>query len=159
MSASDLPEFIPTKETNAYCSEECICPIEESEPEKLDTDRRLHNWNMWLTTRKDVHAHLGKSLNRTPGDLLMNAYEDYRSTREDKLVIDYTKILTPPDPQRGSPCFWDLPISLPNKCDHTQPTEYQAQISLADACEIPEITYVKVPDYIKEVKGVVPKKR
>lgn len=160
MSYSDLPTFIPTEETNLLCKEECECPSEEDDTEKLDTDRRLRNWNKWMEERKRIHKTLGDVLNRKAGDLIMNAYEDYRCTNEEKDVLDYTKILTPPDKERGSPSFWSLPISLPDECDRTLPTEYTAQMTPFEKCEIPELTYIKVPDYIKDKeKCILPKSR
>lgn len=159
MSFTDLPILIPEEPLDDVCKVECECTIEETIPLEPESDPRLKNWENWLKIRKEVHKILGEHLERQSGDLLMNAYEDYRSTKEEKLIFDHTNILYPPDPQRGSPAFWATPVSLPNKCNRHCPTEYQAQLSYEEKCEVPDIEYAKVPNVIKKEKGVLPKNR
>lgn len=160
MSYSDLPEFIPKQSVDYLCKEACCCDVyDEVHSDSSDeSDKRLANWRKWLAKRKKIHQNLGDVLHRDAGDLVMNAYEDLRCTKEEKLVFDYTNIKIP-DPQRGCPKFFEDPIALPDPCNRHKLTEYIAQTTKEEMCIIPDIEYTKVPNPIKTEKGVLPKHR
>lgn len=161
MASFNLPLNVGKTSSFTNCQESCDCippPLPPVKEEELETDPRLKNWEKWLKERHRVHKILSKVTDRPSGDLLMNAYEDYRCTKEQMLVFEYCKIKKP-HPVLGCPSFWKPPLCLINREDPTLDTPYVPALTYKDRCIIPDIEYVKVPIPIKAIKGVYPKSR
>lgn len=122
-------------------------------------DRRLQHWEDYMRHRKRLQGMLGSRLNRRPGDLLMNAGDELRPVKEEKNLFEYAQILTPPDPQRGSPAFWNFPLELKNKEDACGRSYCFAQMTAEQTCTIPVIESVGVPTKILEEKDILPRTR
>nr|CAD7405954.1 unnamed protein product [Timema cristinae] len=100
--------------------------------EHLEEDKRLKNWRSWVEDRRMQHDNLCSKLSRSPADLLMNTTEDTRLLREEKEVMEYSRILGPPDPFRGGPDFWKTPETLKaHACDDLGVT-YPLQMTTVD---------------------------
>lgn len=118
------------------------------EVKNIKQDPCLQNWQKWIKERQNVHRVLEQNVHRKPNQLLMNAFDDEKSIKEEKLVLEYTNI-PEPDQQRGCPAFWKVAPSLTEACGAPK---YFAIPAKSDACSIPEIDYVKCPDVIKTEK-------
>lgn len=143
MSIEDYPKVIINVEETLL--DDCpVCKIVKN----YKKDPRLHRWQKFLNDRKKIHKLLEKNVHRKPEELLMNAFEDYKTVKEEQMVLEYTK-LPEADPLRGCPDFWKLPPALKEPCYSPR---YFSVMPKSEGCKIPEIEYVKVPNYIKYEK-------
>lgn len=155
-----MAKYLPKKCGHAECDTEETSKNENKlKPQPVKNDRRLQRWEDLMRTRKQVHAALGGDLGRDPGELLMNASEELRSVREEKMVLEYSRIADPPDKQRGCPGFWTLPEELTNKFDNSERSYCFVQKSHEEKCLVPTIPLVGVPNRILEEKDVLPRTR
>nr|CAD7577263.1 unnamed protein product [Timema californicum] len=112
-----------------------------------------------LSARKIVKGStydmtLDRQLSRSPADLLMNSTEDTRLLREEKEVMEYSRVLGPPDPFRGGPDFWKTPETLKTRaCDDLGVT-YPLQMTKVDRGIVPTMKYVDVPTALRREKEV-----
>lgn len=155
-----MEEHLP-KECNHYeFDTTCTCEQEtKSNSPPVKNDRRLQCWEDLMKTRKKLHNFLGSHLNRGPGDLLMNASEEIKKVKEDKTILEYTKISSPPDKQRGCPSFWKVPEELIDKNNKEERSYCFVQMSREEKCEIPTVERVDVPTQVLHEKDVLPRNR
>ncbi|XP_050308530.1 MYCBP-associated protein-like [Anthonomus grandis grandis] len=146
------------KESRTLCA--CLCGLKLKPQERDQTCKdHLLNWEIWMYRRRQMHNYLTRKLRRPPGDLLMNSGDTYRSVREEKLLLGYTKIETHFDKYRGNPEFWMLPVSLKSQVPPYKGSEYFKVKSYEERNEVPDITYVGVPDVLMDEKDIVPRTR
>ncbi|XP_018328334.1 uncharacterized protein LOC112904048 [Agrilus planipennis] len=167
MSFTDLPNIDEIIDINSICpvctGKKCKCRMAISVKERARQvehmlDNRLKNWNVWLERRKKIHEKLCKNLNRQPGDLLMNSFEELRQTNEIRLREYYEKRYTEPDPQRGCPGFWKMPHYLKPLPGQRGPTHFAVMTPL-EKCELPSVDYVRIPTEVQKKKDVLPRSR
>lgn len=160
MSFSDLPlisELLTSRTCkSAKAVELCACKFKAEKKTENVTDKRLQHWKEWMKKRKKMHEKLCASLKRDPGSLLMNCADELRSVKEKKLAIEFAKI-PQPDPQRGCPGFWKMPLELKDSCGNE--TSCFAIVSKEEKCEVPILEHVGVPIKVMEEKDILPRKR
>ncbi|XP_030747569.1 uncharacterized protein LOC115876033 [Sitophilus oryzae] len=137
----------------------CSCALNLSaKPKEEPCCKELKNWEVWMQRRKRVHARL-KKLGRQSGNMLMNVGDEFRNVREEKLLLDATKIETQFDKYRGNPTFWTMPVCLKDKNPPYGCTELFAVKSKEERNEVGEIEKVGVPKMILQEKGILPRTR
>ncbi|KAK9687080.1 MYCBP-associated protein family [Popillia japonica] len=129
----------------------CLCGKSDKRVEQHKIDPRLSNWEKWMKKRKESTLKIAKALDRHTEQLLCNYSEDLRTIKEEKEVLENTKIIYPHDRYRGNPSFWSLPLAL-----HSKPCQpdYFSVMTSAQKCEIPTMEYVFVPTEIRNEKSV-----
>lgn len=128
-------------------------------------DRRLIAWNNWIEERKKVYKKLTKQTKRPECELILNTINYYRPKIEDHILFEYSTIMDPPDPERGSPAFWTIPVRIMPKgihmverccscCGDGYVAPLEAQLNMFEKCEVPTLKYIGVPDKIIEEQGI-----
>lgn len=111
-------------------------------------------WEQWIQSRKKVHQKLGENLNRKPGELLMNASDELKNVKEEKILFNNAKITRNFDKYRGNPSFWTLPPG-----DNAKDPTYFLIPTKEQKNELTEIEHVGVPEVIAQEKDILPRKR
>lgn len=137
----------------------CLCDLNLIPPKEKIYQDHLKNWELWMRRRKQIHCILGEKLGCHPTDLLMNSADTYRNIKEQKLILEYSKIVNHFDKYRGNPNFWKLPLSLKNRKPPYGGTDYFITEFKEEKNEIPEIQFIGVPDFILNEKDILPRTR